>query len=325
MINAGIVGGTGYAAGEMIRLLLNHPNVELSFVFSTSKAGEAVASVHQDLVGNTDLIFSQDIDTDIDVLFLCMGHGNSVNFLDEHPVPDDVNIIDLSRDFRHTEEQTYGDRHFVYGLPEVQKGVIKSANNVANPGCFACTIQFSLLPLVAQSAINEAVHINGITGSTGAGRSLRSTSHFSWRNSNISIYKPLAHQHIREIGQRFQAIDFGFNSPLNFIPMRGDFTRGIFITAYTKTALTLTEIESIYQKFYADAPFVHISDTPISLKQVVNTNKCLLHLQKEGDNVIISSITDNLLKGASGQAIQNMNLMFGLDERTGLMLKGSNF
>lgn len=325
MINAGIVGGTGYAAGEMIRLLLNHPNVELSFVFSTSKAGEAVAAVHQDLVGNTDLIFSQDIDNDIDVLFLCMGHGNSVAFLDKHPIPNDVKIIDLSRDFRHTEAQTYGDRPFVYGLPEVQKGVIKSASNIANPGCFACTIQFALLPLVAQSAITNAVHISGITGSTGAGRSLSASNHFSWRDSNVSIYKPLAHQHIREIGQRFQTIDFGFNSPLNFIPMRGDFTRGIFITAYTKTTLALPEIKSIYQEFYADAPFVHVSDTPISLKQVVNTNNCLLHLQKEDNNVIISSITDNLLKGASGQAVQNMNLMFDLDERAGLMLKGSNF
>ncbi|HYW35768.1 MAG TPA: N-acetyl-gamma-glutamyl-phosphate reductase [Balneolaceae bacterium] len=325
MITTGIIGGSGYTAGEMIRLLLHHPQTEISFVFSTSKAGEPVISVHQDLTGDTDLVFSNKIDPDIDVLFLCMGHGNSVKFLGNHPVPDEVKIIDLSRDFRLNESNTYHDREFIYGLPPLQKEAIKTANNIANPGCFATTIQLALLPLAAHKAFSDDVHIHGITGSTGAGGSLRETTHFSWRNNNVSIYKALSHQHIGEITQSLRTLNPQFDEALNFIPVRGNFTRGIFVSAYTKTDHSLQKIQSQYKKFYADAPFVHLSETPLDLKRVVNTNKCLLHLQKEDGKLIVTSIIDNLLKGASGQAVQNMNLMFGLDEATGLHLKAAYF
>ncbi|MCW9708890.1 N-acetyl-gamma-glutamyl-phosphate reductase [Fodinibius salsisoli] len=325
MIKAGIVGGTGYAAGELLRILLNHPETEIQFIFSTSKAGEPVASVHRDLLGETDLHFSHELDSDIDVLFLCMGHGNSVEFLDSHPVDDSTRIIDLSRDFRLAPDQTYNDRRFTYGLPELQKEAVKNADNVANPGCFATAIQLALYPLANSSNLNEDVHIHGITGSTGAGSSMRETTHFSWRDSNVSIYKPLRHQHIGEVRQKIEQLDPNFDRELNFIPVRGDFTRGIFISAYTQSDLSAEQARELFKDYYQDSPFVHLSDEPIHLKQAVNTNKDLLHVAKEDGKLLITSIIDNLLKGASGQAVQNMNLMFDLDESAGLYLKPSHF
>jgi N-acetyl-gamma-glutamyl-phosphate reductase len=325
MIKAGIVGGTGYAAGELLRILLNHPETEIQFIFSTSKAGEPVASVHRDLLGETDLHFSHELDSDIDVLFLCMGHGNSVEFLDAHTVNANARIIDLSRDFRLAPDQTYNGRTFTYGLPELQKDAIKTADNIANPGCFATAIQLALYPLANSSNLNNNVHLHGITGSTGAGSSLRETTHFSWRDNNVSIYKPLRHQHIGEVRQKIQTLDPNFDQELNFIPVRGDFTRGIFISAYMETDLSEKEAQKLFKYFYQDSPFVYLSDEPIHLKQAVNTNKDLLHVAKEDGKLLITSIIDNLLKGASGQAVQNMNLMFDLDESAGLYLKPSHF
>lgn len=327
MIKAGIVGGSGYTAGEAIRLLLSHPNASIQFIYSTSKAGEPVASVHGDLVGDTDLSFSQNINPDIDVLFLCTGHGNSSAFLESHKIPADTKIIDLSRDFRFTSSNTFKQRSFTYGLPELQKESIEKAENIANPGCFATAIQLALFPIVQEDVIAEdnEVHIHGITGSTGAGSSLRETSHFSWRNNNVSIYKGLNHQHLGEIQEKLQQLNPGFSSKLNFIPVRGNFTRGIFISAYTYCDAPLEKVNQWFQTYYASSPFVHVSKTPLYLKQAVNTNKCLLHLEKQGDQLIITSIIDNLLKGAAGQALQNMNLMYGLPEQAGLELKSTHF
>ena len=325
MIKAGIIGGTGYAAGELLRLLVHHPETEIQFVYSTSKAGKAITSVHTDLIGDIDAPFSSEVDSNIDVLFLCMGHGNSRNFLNENSIPEKVPIIDLSRDFRIAPDQSYGSRTFVYGLPELHKEAIKEAHNIANPGCFATSLQMTLLPLAKAGLLNNDVHLNGITGSTGAGSSLSPTTHFSWRSGNVSIYKPLQHQHIGEIRQKLQELDPDFDRELNFIPMRGDFTRGIFISAYTDFDKTEEEAKKIFQQFYEDAAYVHISDPPLNLKQAVNTNKCLLHLQKQDGKLLVTSILDNLLKGASGQAVQNMNLMFGFEETTGLQLKPSHF
>lgn len=325
MINAGIVGGTGYAAGELLRLLIHHPKTNIQFVYSTSKAGEPIHSVHDDLIGDINQSFSSEVNSDIDVLFLCMGHGNSESFLNEHPASDDTPIIDLSRDYRLAPDQKYKQRNFTYGLPELQKEAIQKAQNIANPGCFATAIQLALLPLAEQNLLTDDVHLNGITGSTGAGSSLRSTTHFSWRADNVSIYKALRHQHVEEARQKIGQLDKDFEQELNFIPMRGDFSRGIFITAYTNFETSLEKAKAIYQDFYEDAVYVHLSDSPLNLKQVVNTNKCLLHLQKEDDKLLVTSIIDNLLKGASGQAVQNMNLMFGFNETTGLQLKPSHF
>lgn len=325
MINIGIVGGSGYTAGELIRLLLNHPHAEINFVYSTSRAGKAVTSAHPDLIGDTDLIFSSEITHDIDVLFLCTGHGKSEQFLQEHPPAEKTKIIDLSRDFRLSEDSSFKERSFTYGLPEMGKEEITQAANIANPGCFATAIQLGLLPLAQHSSLQNDVHIHGITGATGAGSSLSDTTHFSWRDNNVSIYKALNHQHIGEVKQSIRRLSPSFDSKLNFIPVRGNFSRGIFISAYTQCDLTLGEAQSLYDDFFADAPFVHISEMPLYLKQVVNTNKCLLHLQKQDGQLLISSTIDNLLKGASGQAVQNMNLMFGIQEQTGLQLKSTNF
>src|SRR5699024_7402580 len=267
MIKAGIIGGTGYAAGELLRLLIHHPETKIQFVYSTSKAGKAITSVHTDLIGDIDAPFSSEVDPDIDVLFLCMGHGNSRNFLNEHSIPEKVPIIDLSRDFRIAPDQSYGSRSFVYGLPELHKEAIKGAHNIANPGCFATSLQMTLLPLAKEGLLNNDVHLNGITGSTGAGSSLSPTTHFSWRSGNVSIYKPLQHQHIGEIRQKLQELDPDFDRELNFIPMRGDFTRGIFISAYTDFDKTEEEAKKIFQQFYEDAAYVHISDPPLNLKQ----------------------------------------------------------
>lgn len=325
MISAGIVGGSGYTAGELIRLLLNHPKTEIDFVFSTSKGGEPVTSVHQDLIGETSLDFSSEINPDVDVLFLCTGHGNSTEVLQSHQVSDKTKIIDLSRDFRLKDSSSFNGRLFVYGLPELQKADISEAENVANPGCFATAIQLALLPLADAKSLNDDVHIQGITGSTGAGSSLRETTHFTWRNNNVSIYKALNHQHITEVKQTIKQLSPDFESELNFIPVRGNFTRGILISAYTESDLSLAKARSFFEDLYADDPFVHISDSPLYLKQVVNTNKCILHIEKKNGKLLITSIIDNLLKGASGQAVQNMNLMFGLDESTGLQLKPTHF
>lgn len=325
MINVGIVGGSGYTAGELLRLLLNHPETTIKFIYSTSRAGKAVTTVHQDLVGDTELCFSSEMDTDIDVLFLCTGHGNSTDFLESHSVSPDIRIIDLSRDFRLSAHNSFNERTFVYGLPELHKKDIIEAQNIANPGCFATAIQLALLPLAHVSAIENDVHIQGITGATGAGSSLRETTHFSWRESNVSIYKALDHQHITEIKQSITQLAPDFESGLHFIPVRGNFSRGIFISAYTNTELSVNDAQSLYAEFYEGAPFVHLSSEPLHLKQITNTNKCLIHLQKKDGKLLVTSIIDNLLKGASGQALQNMNLMFGIEETAGLQLKASYF
>lgn len=321
-IKVGIVGGAGYTGGELIRILLNHPAVEISFINSKSNAGHFVYEVHKDLQGDTELKFSAALSQKIDVLFLCVGHGDAVKFLSENKIDEKVKIIDLSQDFRLGE--TVNKRKFVYGLPELNKNAIKKAKNIANPGCFATAIQLGLLPLAKAGLLNE-IHTTGITGSTGAGQGLNATSHFSWRANNIQAYKTLSHQHLKEIGQSMLQLNPSANVDLNFIPWRGDFTRGIFISSQIKCELELKEVKALYKKYYATHPFVVLSDDPIFLKQVVNTNKCFIQLEKVGSNLVIHSAIDNLLKGASGQAVQNMNLLFGLEETTGLKLKANYF
>ncbi|MDR8392183.1 N-acetyl-gamma-glutamyl-phosphate reductase [Aliifodinibius sp. S!AR15-10] len=326
MIDAGIVGGGGYTAGELIRLLLHHPEINLDFVYSRSQGGKPVSSIHQDLVGEADFAFADAVNTDVDVIFLCMGHGNSRPFLEENPLPEEVKIVDLSRDFRLKEDDTHGNnRQFIYGLPELNYDSISKTDQVANPGCFATGIQLALLPMADNKKLLEDVNIHAITGSTGAGQKPRSTTHFSWREGNVSIYKAFTHQHLDEIKQSVGQLQGVYNQDINFIPMRGNFTRGIFVSAYTKTDLTEHEAVELYKEYYSDAQFTHVSPEPLHLKQVVNTNKCILHVEKHGDNLLVTSIIDNLLKGASGQAVHNMNLMLGLPEDTGLQLKSSYF
>lgn len=325
MIKAGIIGGAGYTGGEMLRILVNHPNVEIAFVNSSSNAGNLIADVHTDLLGDTDLKFTDQILKDIDVLFLCVGHGDAKKFLQENPINDNVKIIDLSQDFRLTANSSIENRQFVYGLPELNKAKIASANNIANPGCFATCIQLGLLPLASKGLLQSEVHINATTGSTGAGQSLSKTSHFSWRNNNLSIYKAFEHQHLNEIGESLIQLQGEVKEALNFIPQRGYFTRGILAAMYVESDLTEDQAYELYESYYADHAFTHVSRKNIDLKQVVNTNKCLVHLEKHGNKLFIISIIDNLLKGASGQAVQNMNLMFGLDEKAGLRLKAANF
>lgn len=339
VIKAGIIGGAGYTGGEMIRILLNHPQVEIAFVHSNSNAGNLVSEVHTDLFGDTDLRFTGRTDfTELfkevsptgggleeAVLFLCVGHGTAKTFLEENPIDEQVRVIDLSQDFRLSHNSLAGNRQFVYGLPELNKEAIKIAKNIANPGCFATCIQLGLLPLASKGLLKSEVHINATTGSTGAGQSLSKTSHFSWRNNNLSVYSPFVHRHLKEIGQSLAQLQGEVKEALNFIPQRGDFTRGILAAIYIECDLTEEEAYKLYEDFYADAAFTHVSRKNIDLKQVVNTNKCLVHLEKHGNKLFIISITDNLLKGASGQAVQNMNLMFGLDEKAGLRLKATNF
>ena len=323
-IKVGIVGSAGYTGGELIRLLINHPGVEITYAHSESNGGKPVSSIHLDLVGDTDLAFSSDLNDDIDVLFLCVGHGNARKFLTESQIPSSVKIIDLSQDFRLYENAKFQDRDFVYGLPELQREQIKLANNIANPGCFATTIELALLPLAANNLINSEIHTNATTGSTGAGQSPSPTTHYSWRNDNLSAYKIFEHQHLGEIGEVLSKS--GSKAPvINFIPQRGAFSRGIFATSYLNSDLSLEEAYSLYEAYYETHPFTHVSRNNIDLKQVTNTNKCLLHLVKHGHKLLIISMTDNLIKGASGQALQNMNLMFGLKEQTGLSLKSSVF
>jgi N-acetyl-gamma-glutamyl-phosphate reductase len=317
-IKTGIIGAAGYTGGELIRLLLHHPAASIAFAQSTSQAGKSIHTAHTDLLGETDLRFTADWTTEVDVLFLCMGHGQSGKWIQQHQPPSHICIIDLSNDFRLKSPEN----NFVYGLPEFNRDAIRTAPHIANPGCFATAIQLSLLPLAALGALTE-INTSGITGSTGAGQALQDSVHFSWRNNNVQAYKTLCHQHTAEIEQTLQA-----SSPeatLYFVPYRGDFTRGIYTTTHTRTTMSLNEAINLYQEYYALHPFTHVSDTPIDLKQVVNTNKCLLYLEKQGDRLIIHAVIDNLLKGASGQAVQNMNLRFGLDETTGLHLKASAF
>lgn len=324
-IRVGIVGGAGYTGGEAIRLLINHPGVNLQWINSTSSAGKPIHSVHADLYGDTELCFTDLFRwEDIDVAFLCVGHGDARKFLQANEVQSHVRIIDLSQDFRIAPDTSFGDRQFVYGLTEMNREQIREAKNIANPGCFATAIQLALLPLAHNSLINSDVHITATTGSTGAGQSLSATSHFSWRANNMSVYKAFEHQHLREVHQMIvqnQSTD----QAVHFIPNRGDFTRGILASVYTKFDGTIDEAYTIYNSFYASHPFTHVSQSNVALKQVVNTNKCLIHLEKHGENLLIISEIDNLLKGASGQAVENMNLMFGLDQTMGLKLKPQGF
>jgi len=325
MINAGIIGGAGYTAGELMRLLIHHAQVNIDFVYSTSNARNRISKVHQDLLGSTDLVFSDEINSEVDVLFLCLGHGNSKAFLEQHWFCETTKIIDLSNDFRLESDSNFNRKIFVYGLPELQKEAIKKANYIANPGCFATAIQLALLPLAKGNLLNDDVHINAVTGATGSGTSLSTTTHFTWRDNNFSHYKAFTHQHLGEIHQTVNQLQSHFKSDINFMPNRGNFSRGIFATLYTKFKGSIDEAKSLYSDYYKDAAFTFISDEDIHLKQVVNTNKCILHLHKHKDKLLVTSIIDNLLKGASGQAVQNMNLMFGFEETEGLQLKANYF
>jgi len=321
-IKAGVIGGAGYTAGELLRILINHPNVEIEFVNSSSNAGNPLTDVHNGLIGETDLVFTDALPfTAVDVLFLCSAHGDSKKFLDSNEIPASVKIIDLSTDYRAKSPS----HDFVYGLPELNREEIVKATRVANPGCFATAIQLALFPLAAAGLLTDEIHVNAITGSTGAGVKPTETSHFSWRNNNISIYKAFNHQHLEEIGQSLRQLQPGFQKSLNFIPVRGNFARGIYATTYTTCALSLEDARKLYADFYKDAAFTFVVTKNPDMKQVVNTNKGIVYLEKHGDKLLIVSMIDNLLKGASGQAVQNMNLMFGLDEKTGLNLKSIGF
>ncbi len=322
MIKVGIIGGAGYTAGELIRLLINHPDVEIIFINSTSNAGNRITDVHEGLYGETDMRFTAELPLDeIDCLFFCTAHGDTRKFMESHTVPEHVKIIDLSMDYRIKSEE----HDFVYGLPELNRRAICEANHIANPGCFATCIQLGVLPLAKHLMLNSDLHVNAITGSTGAGVKPSATSHFSWRNDNISIYKPFTHQHLAEINQSLVQLQNSFNSQINFIPVRGNFSRGIFATTYLDCKIELSEIRRIYEEYYSDHSFTFVVDKNPDLKQVVNTNKCLIYLQKYEDKLLIVSMIDNLLKGASGQALHNMNLLFGLEETVGLHLKPSAF
>jgi len=321
-ITCAIVGGTGYTAGELLRILLYHPFVEVTAVESAFQPGDRVDSVHRDLIGETELCFCKDI-PQTDVLFLCMGHGLSVDFIEKNNINSNTKVIDLGNDFRL--QPILGEREFIYGLPELNRYKISYAQNIANPGCFATAIQLALLPLVHHQLLQHEVHIHAITGSTGAGRSLSETSHFSYRNNNISIYKPFTHQHLDEIILSLSCSGQKPIPPLNLIPVRGDFTRGIFATLYTRCSWSKEEANTFYTDYYQSHPFTFIANHELNLKEVINTNKCFIHIEKHNDYLLITSILDNLLKGASGQAVQNMNLMFGFDETTGLHLKPISF
>jgi N-acetyl-gamma-glutamyl-phosphate reductase len=327
MIKIGILGAAGYTGGELIRVLLNHPEAEIVFANSESNAGNLVSDVHEGLIGETELKFTDQMPFDeVDVVFFCFGHGKSEAFLKEHTIPENVKIIDLAQDFRiKNEELRIKNYDFIYGLPEINKTEIAHAQHVANPGCFATAIQLALLPAAHLNLLKEDVAVNAITGSTGAGQKPGATTHFSWRNNNLSIYKPFQHQHIAEIRQSLKQVQGYLDASIDFIPYRGDFARGIFCTAVIKTKAPEADIIEVYKDFYRDAAFTHYSDKAIDLKQVVNTNKAVVHCEKYGDKLLVTSAIDNLLKGAVGQAVQNMNIMFGIDERAGLQLKASAF
>ncbi|GAA3768825.1 N-acetyl-gamma-glutamyl-phosphate reductase [Flavobacterium ginsengiterrae] len=325
MINVGIIGGSGYTAGELIRILMYHPKVNIDFVYSTTNAGKPLSVAHHDLMGDIEMNFTDEINPNVNVVFLCLGHGKSISFLKENQFGGHTKIIDLGNDFRLNKDAHFEGKDFVYGLPELNKTEIKKANYIANPGCFATAIQLALLPLAKDGLLNNDVHINATTGSTGAGVGLAETSHFSWRNNNFSHYKAFEHQHLGEITESLVQLQDDFESELLFIPNRGDFPRGIFATLYTKSDDSLETLVAKYEEFYKNEPFVTVTTTNINMKQVVQTNKCIISLLKKGNRVLITSIIDNLTKGASGQAIQNMNLMFGLEESTGLHLKPIGF
>ncbi len=322
MIKVGIIGGAGYTAGELIRILLNHPDAELTFVNSSSNAGNKLCSVHEGLIGETDMTFTDQLPLDqIDVLFFCTAHGDTKKFMEANTLPEGLKVIDLSMDYRLESE----DNKFIYGLPELNRRAICKSQYVANPGCFATAIQLALLPLAKNLMLNDDIYVNAITGSTGAGVKPGATSHYSWRNDNMSVYKPFTHQHLPEIIQSVKHLQNSFDSRINFIPYRGCFARGIFATVIVRNTNNLPELEKIYREYYEDDSFVHIVSEPIDLKQVVNTNKCLIHLEKHDDQLMVVSCIDNLLKGASGTAVHNMNLLFNLEETTGLKLKPSGF
>lgn len=320
-IKAGIMGAAGYTGGELIRLLLNHPHTELVFAHSKSNSGNPVYSVHTDLIGDTDLIFTQDPSSDIDILFLCLPHGKAKEILKKHAFSKTVKIIDLSQDFRL---KSFAE-NFIYGLPELNRNNILKARYIANPGCFATAIQLALLPLAAACELRGEIHVHAVTGATGAGQGLSASSHFSWRNNNISAYKVFSHQHLAEIGESLSSLQPGFNKEICFIPQRGDFSRGIFASVYLDCDLSEQQAQLLYKAYYETHPFTFVSTAEIDLKQVVNTNKCLLNVRKHGNKLVIISAIDNLLKGASGQAVQNMNIMFGIEETAGLKLKAVAF
>lgn len=321
MIRVGILGAAGYTGGELIRLLLNHPEAQIVFANSESNAGNPVSDVHEGLIGDTDLLFTDQMPFDkVDVVFFCFGHGKSQQFLAEHKIPEGVKIIDLAQDFR-----IKGPHDYVYGLPEINKSAIEQAKHLANPGCFATAIQLALLPAAAMGLLTEDVSVNAITGSTGAGQKPSSTTHFSWRMGNLSIYKPFTHQHLAEIRQSIQQVQGHLEASIDFIPYRGDFARGIFCSSVIKTQAPAEDVISGYKEFYRDAAFTHYCDKALDLKQVVNTNKALVHADAFEGKILVTSCIDNLLKGAVGQAVQNMNLMFGIGEKAGLLLKASAF
>jgi N-acetyl-gamma-glutamyl-phosphate reductase len=326
MIKAGIIGGAGYTGGELIRILLNHPQVEVAFVHSRSNAGKPLHTVHADLIGETELLFADAVSHDIDVLFLCLGHGESKKFLTENTIATHIRIIDLANDFRLADNAQLGERQFVYGLPELNRESIRAAKNIANPGCFATAIQLALLPL-AQAGLLQEAYVTGITGSTGAGQSLSATSHFSWRTNNIQAYKTLTHQHLGEIVQSLQQLSKQplAEAPVHFVPWRGDFARGIFASATVDAHESLNNLYQLYRDYYQSHPFTVVTDQAVFLKQALNTNKCVIQLEKSGNKLVVHSVIDNLIKGASGQAVQNMNLLFGLEETAGLHLKSIGF
>lgn len=323
-IKVGIVGGAGYTGGELLRILVNHPNVDIALINSKSNAGKNIGAVHHDLFSENLTFSDQDNYAEMDLVFLCAGHGEAVKFLDAQSLPESLKIIDLSHDFRLASKSEAKGRKFVYGLPELNKERIKSSNSIANPGCFATAIQLGLLPLANANLLTD-VFTTGITGSTGAGQSLSATGHFSWRQNNIQAYKSLSHQHIGEISESLAQQQGNLNASVNFIPWRGDFTRGIFISSTLKCDKSLEELKTLYEEYYHNQPFTSISHDPIHLKQVVNTNHCLIQLEQSEGTLVVHSVIDNLVKGASGQAVQNMNIIFGLEESTGLRLKGNAF
>ena len=323
MKKVGIIGGSGYTGGELIRLVLAHPELDLDFVYSSTKSNIPLTNIHQDLLGNTNLKFTKILNLNVDILYLCLGHGNSISFLKENSFSENILIVDLGNDFRLKNDENFNSRKFVYGLPELQRESIEKSNSIANPGCFATAIQLALLPLAENNKLISDIHVNATTGSTGAGVGLASTSHFSWRNNNLSWYKPFNHQHLEEINQTLDSL--GCISKIHFLPQRGNFTRGIFATAYTKFNGSLKSVKDLYVDYYQKHPFTHVSDENLSLKSVINSNNCFLHLHKHDNLLLITSILDNLIKGASGQAIQNTNIIMGWEEKLGLELKASTF
>ncbi len=324
MKTAGIIGGSGYTGGELLRLVLNHPGLTLDFVYSTTRPGFPLSETHPDLLGSTSIDFTEQVNLEVSVVFLCLGHGNSSKFLKQNKFSEQTLIIDLSNDFRLTADSEFMERNYVYGLPERNKEAIEQATAIANPGCFATVIQLALLPLATAKKLTSNIHVNATTGSTGAGVGLSATAHFSWRNNNMSWYKPFTHQHLGEIGESINELQ-GSATQMHFLPQRGDFTRGIFATAYSAFDGSIEEAVALYTDYYANDPFTHVSKQEIALKQVINSNNCFLHLYLHEGTLLITSVIDNLIKGASGQAIQNMNLIYGWEEGLGLNLKASTF